>query len=156
MPTNHIVTSYSYKLPPHEEALAFPLSDDLLFNWSWYSERNLPSCGGSLRITDYARDIRRLAADKKRGREFLEPLLTAWNPSLDFETVWYLADRKEIEEDVLVIHDLASLHHSGKLFELMAPDNDGAPALRKELEALADRFDDWNRADVVCCRLGRS
>lgn len=144
MPINHIVTNLAYKLPPHEEALNIRFSEELLANWSWYSEHNFPA-SNTYSITDYAWDIRRLAESEERGRELFEPLLTAWNPSLDFDTVWYLADRKEVEDDMLILHSLASLHHQGKLFDLISSDD--SLALRTELETLANQFDDWNRAE---------
>jgi hypothetical protein len=140
-----------YKPPSRDEALNTALSDSLLFAWSVYAENNFPSSCG-YRIKNFAWDIRRLAENEDRGREFLWPLLDSWCDDADFDEVWSAADRSEVGSDALIINDLCSLHHSGNLFDLLDGDDD---PLKAELCALARRFEElqgelvteWGRAE---------
>lgn len=132
-PLHYVLEGRTYRYPNED----LPLSDDLLHAWSWYAEQNPPTTC-CYDVGRFAWDIRRLAADESRGREFLEPLLQSWRESADFDEVWAAADRERSEDDALVQNEICTLHHRGNLFDLL-PDDDYA--LLKELRALTVRFD---------------
>jgi hypothetical protein len=130
------IHGHTYARPTVEQSRARHLSDSLLFDWSVYAETHIPR---SWKIRDLAWDIKRRAG-AERGVEFFLPVLQAWTDQDDFDEIWDSVDRPESDDDQHIIHELASLHHAGELFDILLPDDDAE--VRDELQALADWFDD--------------
>ncbi len=127
----------AYVLPTAEESLATPLSDNLIFNWTMYAEKNPPT----VNIENLAWDLRQRCG-AERGLDMYRPLVEQWGDAETIDVQWAAADRPECEGDQHIIYELASIHSDDELLDLMLPDD--GEALRNELKALGKRFDDLN------------
>jgi hypothetical protein len=133
----------TYALPTIEESLATPLSNDLIFGWALYAEKTPPT----VNVENLAWDLRRRCGPKQ-GFEYYTWLVNEWGHWETIDTQWATADRPECEGDQHIIYELVSIHHRGRLLELMPQGDlleqmqpDEVESVRKELDALADRFD---------------
>jgi hypothetical protein len=129
------IHGHTYARPTVEQCIARELSDSLLFDWSVYAETHVPR---SWKIRDLAWDVKRRAG-AERGIEFFLPVLQAWTDE-DFDEIWNSVDRPESDDDQHIVHELASLHHAGELFDILLHDDDAE--VRGEVQALANWFDD--------------